>query len=47
METIIINKPLWLTILRWSARIIAVLIVAFFLFMFIGEGLNARPVGSP
>jgi hypothetical protein len=33
--------------LRWSARIIAVLIVAFFLFMFIGEGLNGRPVGSP
>jgi hypothetical protein len=41
------NLKLWLSILRWTARIVAVLIVAFFLFMFIGEGLNGRPVGSP
>jgi hypothetical protein len=40
------NKSIWLLILRWSARIIAVLIVAFFLFMTIGESLNGRPNNS-
>jgi hypothetical protein len=32
------NKPLWLSILRWSARIIAIIFIAFYLMMFIGEG---------
>jgi hypothetical protein len=32
------NKPLWLMILRCCARIIAILIVAFILIIFIGEG---------
>jgi hypothetical protein len=32
------NKPLWLTILRWIARIIAILFIAFILIIFIGEG---------
>ena len=32
------NKPLWLTILRWIARIISIIFIAFILIMFIGEG---------
>jgi|ERR1035438_3156372 hypothetical protein len=32
------NNPLWLTILRWVARIVAILFIAFILIMFIGEG---------
>jgi hypothetical protein len=38
MEANTRNKPLWLTILRWAARVIAILFVTFFLVMFIGEG---------
>jgi len=34
------NKKLWLLILRWSARIIAILIAIFFLLMFLGEGIQ-------
>ena len=38
------NKKLWLLILRWSARIIAILIAILFLLMFFGEGiLNHSP----
>jgi len=32
------NKPLWLSIQRWFARIIALLFIVFILAMFIGEG---------
>jgi hypothetical protein len=32
------TKPLWLKILRWIARILALLFIAFILVMFIGEG---------
>jgi hypothetical protein len=43
------NNKLWLLILRWSARIIAILIAIFFLLMFFGEGIqdhspNAQPL---
>lgn len=42
------TKPLWLSILRWGARIIAILFVAFFLMMFIGEGgFWNQPKGAP
>jgi hypothetical protein len=32
------NKPLWLSILRWAARIVAILFIVFIPLMFIGEG---------
>jgi hypothetical protein len=32
------NKPIWLSILRWCARIIAIIFIVFILFIFIGEG---------
>jgi len=35
-------QPLWLKFLRWCARIIAILFVAFFLMMFIGEGSQSK-----
>jgi len=38
MEEKIINKPLWLNILRWVARIVAIIFIIFILFIFIGEG---------
>jgi hypothetical protein len=41
METLIPHKPIWLSILRWTARIIALLFVIFFLFMFIGESIGS------
>jgi hypothetical protein len=41
------TKPLWLTILRWSARIIAILIIIFSLFMFIGESIGGRSADAP
>jgi len=48
METKNGNKPLWLSILRWGARIIALLFVAFFLVMFIGEGgIWSQPKNLP
>ena len=40
MEDSVYKKPLWLSITRWTARIMAVLLVAFFLFMFIGESFG-------
>ena len=47
METQSGTKPLWLTILRWSARIIAILIIIFSLFMFIGESIGGRSADAP
>ena len=47
MEAINKKKLLWLTILRWSARIIALLIVLFSLAMFIGESTGGRSAGAP
>src|SRR5512146_2921029 len=38
METTTPKKPLWLKILRWTARIIAIIFIVFILVMFIGEG---------
>lgn len=38
MEANAKTKPIWLFVLRWCARIIAVLFVAFILIIFIGEG---------
>jgi hypothetical protein len=40
MEALIPHKPVWLRILRWAARIIALLVVAFFLMMFIGDSMG-------
>jgi len=40
MKTTIHQKSVWLKILRWTARIIALLVVAFFLFLFIGENMG-------
>jgi hypothetical protein len=40
------NKPLWLSILRWSARILALLVAIFLLFMFIGESIGGRPANA-
>ena len=34
------NKKLWFLILRWTARIIAILIAILFLLMFFGEGIQ-------
>jgi hypothetical protein len=44
MESTMNHKPVWLSILRWTARIISLLVVAFLLIMFIGEsmGNNSR-----
>jgi hypothetical protein len=42
------TRPIWLKILRWCARIIAILFVAFILMMFIGEGgFWSQPKGLP
>jgi len=38
MEDNIRTRPLWLKILHWVARIIALLFIVFILGMFIGEG---------
>jgi len=38
MESNARSKPLWLKILRWGARIIAIFFIFFILGMFIGEG---------
>jgi hypothetical protein len=46
METQSGTKPLWLTFLRWSARIIAILIIIFSLFMFIGESIGGRSANA-
>lgn len=43
MVTIAQHKPVWLSILRWTARSCALLFVFFFLFMFIGESLGSSP----
>jgi hypothetical protein len=40
MKPGVYQKPVWLKIIRWMARIIALLVVAFFLMMFIGESLG-------
>jgi hypothetical protein len=41
METTTHIKPVWLSVLRWTARILAVLFVGFFLLMFIDEGMES------
>lgn len=46
METKNGNKKLWLLILRWSARIIAILIAIFFLLMYFGEGIQNHSPNS-
>ena len=38
METKNGKKPLWLSLLRWTARVIAIIFILFILSMFIGEG---------
>jgi hypothetical protein len=40
MESTMNHKPVWLSILRWTARIIALIVVAFFLMIFIGESMG-------
>jgi hypothetical protein len=48
MEETFRKNPLWLSILRWGARVIAILIVAFILMMFIGEGgFWSQPANMP
>jgi hypothetical protein len=48
MEANTKTKPLWLKILRWVARIIALLFIIFILAMFIGEGgFWSQPKGAP
>jgi len=41
METIIQKKPVWLKIIRWTARIIALLIIIIILVMLIGESIGS------
>jgi hypothetical protein len=41
METTIQKNPVWLNIIRWTARILALLIIIFVLFMFIGESIGS------
>ena len=41
METTIQKKPVWLNIIRWTARIFALLIIIFILVMFIGESIGS------
>lgn len=41
METKNPHKPVWLSILRWTARILAMLFVIFLLSMFIGESIQS------
>jgi hypothetical protein len=40
MENTNQKKPVWLGIIRWTARIISLLLVGFFLLMFIGESIG-------
>jgi hypothetical protein len=40
METTIQKKPVWLNIIRWTGRILALLIIIFTLYMFIGESIG-------
>lgn len=46
------SDPLLLTVIRWTARVLSVLIIMTMLFFFIGEGVsgdtspNARPLNS-
>jgi hypothetical protein len=40
METIIQKKPLWLSIIRWSGRIIALLFAIVLFIMFISEDMS-------
>jgi hypothetical protein len=39
-------KPLWLKILRWSARIIAIILIALYLFIRIYDSIRGRPTGA-
>jgi hypothetical protein len=41
MEITIQKKPIWLSIIRWSARIIALLIIIIILLMLIGESIGS------
>ena len=41
METIIEKKPVWLKIIRWTARILALLIIIIILVMLIGESIGS------
>lgn len=41
MEMTIQKKPLWLSIIRWSARIIALLIIIIILLMLTGESIGS------
>ena len=48
METYTGTNPLWLKIIRWCTRIIALLFIAFILMMFIGEGgFWSQPANMP
>jgi hypothetical protein len=38
MEAEIGKNPMWLSALRWSARVVAIIFIVFVLGMFIGEG---------
>lgn len=40
------KKPVWLTIFRWNARILAILVAIFLLFMFIGESIGGRSANA-
>jgi hypothetical protein len=41
METTIQKKPVWLKIIRWTARILALLIIIIILVMLIGESIGS------
>ncbi len=41
METTIQKKPVWLKIIRWTARILALLIIILILVMLIGESIGS------
>jgi len=43
----ITHKNTNLKILRWTARIVAIIVVAFFLMMFIGESCQGRSSNAP
>lgn len=47
MVTIEQHKLVWPNILRWTARICAMIFVIFFLFMFIGESMGSSSHNTP
>ncbi len=47
MDTKTGSKKLWLAILRWAARVVALIFAIFIVAMFIGESAGGRQPGAP